>query len=246
MTPRELSMPEPVTLAIDIGGSSLKAGLLATNGAVLGEQVRCATPSKGGPEQVVAALAELVRRLGPFDRISVGFPGAIRRGVILTAPNLASASWHGVALGERLATVLGKPVRLANDATMQGLGAITGHGLECIVTFGTGMGFALFREGVPAPQIELSRHPIGRYSSYDDFVGNAALVKVGAGPWNRRVLKVIERVKALVNYDTLYLGGGNARLLAIPMPPEISIVSNEAGVTGGIRLWDAAVDGAFI
>jgi polyphosphate glucokinase len=246
MSPQEATMPAPVTLALDIGGSSLKAGRLSTSGMVMGDQVHCPTPKKGGPDQVVAALAELVRPLGSFDRVSVGFPGAIRRGVILTAPNLASASWHGVALAERLTEVFGKPVRLANDATMQGLGSIRGKGLECIVTLGTGMGFALFREGVPAPQIELSRHPIGRHPSYDDYVGNATVLEIPADQWNRRVIRVIERVRALVNFDMLYLGGGNARLVTVALPPDVEIVSNLAGVTGGIRLWDDAVEVAFV
>ena len=103
---------------------------------------------------------ELVGPLGRFQRISIGFPGVVRGGRVLTAPNLGTEAWHGFPLAAALAERLGAPARLANDATVQGLGVIAGHGLECVITLGTGMGFALFEDGRPGPHLELSQHPV--------------------------------------------------------------------------------------
>ena len=99
---------------------------------------------------------------------------------MLTAPNLGTEAWHGFPLADQLAERLGAPARLANDATVQGLGVIAGHGLECVITLGTGMGFALFEDGVPGPHLELSQHPVRGRKTYDQYLGNAALPRSGA------------------------------------------------------------------
>lgn len=158
--------------------------------------------------------------------------------MILTAPNLGAGNWHRVDFAAPLADRLGYPVRLANDATVQGLGAIAGHGLECAITLGTGMGFALFEDGRPGPHLELGQHIGWKKRSYDRYVGHAALVDVGTKHWQRRVARVIERLHVLVNFDTLYIGGGNARLIGFTLPADTHVVSNDTGISGGVRLWD--------
>jgi polyphosphate glucokinase len=136
-------LAKPLTLAIDIGGSHLKAAVLNASGKMSTEPVRIKTPKPATPETVVAALISLSRRLGQFDRVSIGFPGVVRADFILTAPNLDNKEWHGFKLGAVLADALGKPVRMLNDASIQGLGVITGRGLECVLTMGTGRSAAL-------------------------------------------------------------------------------------------------------
>jgi polyphosphate glucokinase len=138
-----------------------------------------------------------------------------------------------------------KPVRMLNDASIQGLGVITGRGLECVLTLGTGMGFALFRDGAIAPHLELSQHPIRKRKTYDEYVGKAALESVGRRRWSKRVHKIIAILEAVVAYDVLYIGGGNAELIEPPLPANIKIVPNTAGITGGVRLWDGIMDHAF-
>jgi len=236
---------EPLTLAIDIGGSHLKAGVLDLAAAMIAGPQRVTTPKPAKPEAVVVALVALTTALGRFDRISVGFPGVVRAGCVRAAPNLGGKAWRGFPLAAELARHLGKPVRMLNDASIQGLGVIGGHGLECVLTMGTGMGFALFEDGRLAPHLEMSQHPVKTGTTYDQYVGNAALQKIGAKHWNRRMRKVIGYMKALVSYDMLYIGGGNARLIAPPLPGDVKLVSNEAGITGGIRLWDKRMDAAF-
>jgi polyphosphate glucokinase len=236
----------PRTLAIDIGGTRLKASVLAATGRMVEQPNRVDTPRPSKPDAVVAALAELAKVLGSFDRISIGFPGVVRRGRVITAPNLGTADWHGYALADALRERLGKPARMLNDATVQGLGAISGRGLECVITLGTGMGFALFDRGYPGPHLELSQHPVHKGMTYDQWIGNAALQKVGPKSWNRRVRKAIGFIATLVNYDTLAIGGGNAKRIDFALPAGVRTVSNEAGITGGIRLWDPSLDPLFV
>jgi polyphosphate glucokinase len=128
---------------------------------------------------------------------------------------------------------------------VQGLGVIARRGLECVITLGTGIGFALFEAGRPAPHLELSQHPVHNGLTYDKYIGNAALHGVGRRRWNRRVRKAIGHIITLTSCDTLYIGGGNAKHLQLDLPANVRIVSNEAGITGGIRLWDALPEGAF-
>jgi len=169
----------------------------------------------------------------------------VREGRVLTAPNLDTPSWHDFPLANAMRERLGASVRLANDATVQGLGVITGKGIECVITLGTGMGFALFENGRPAPHLELSQHPVHGRKTYDQYLGNAAMREIGRKRWNRRVHKGIGFIAVLTDFEALYIGGGNARHIQGDLPPKVSTVSNEAGITGGIRLWDARLNELF-
>ncbi len=235
----------PITLALDIGGTNLKAGLLDRDGGTVGERGKVATMHPSPPDRVVPALVELAGRLGSFDRVSVGFPGLVRDGVVRTAPNLGTKEWGGYDLTGALQSRLGKPVRMLNDATVQGLGVISGHGLELVITLGTGFGFALYQEGRLAPQLEMSQHVVRKDMTYDQYLGVAALKKVGRKHWQRRVQRALAQLRAVVNFDMLYIGGGDAQKVDFELPADIRIVSNDAGITGGVRLWDSRLDDAF-
>ena len=235
----------PLTLAIDIGGSHLKAAVLDREGNVRGEPVRVETPDPATPEATVEALVKLVEPLVKFDRVSIGFPGVVRSGSIFTAPTLRDKHWDGFDLAAALSNAWKRPIRILNDASVQGLGVITGNGIECVITMGTGLGFALFDNGRLGPHLELSRHPVRKDKTYNEYVGHAALVEVGKSRWNKRMRKVIRIFEKVINYDALYIGGGNARLIKFPLPENVKIVPNEAGITGGIRLWDERWGNAF-
>jgi polyphosphate glucokinase len=237
--------PAPLTLAIDIGGSRLKAGLLDTNGEMVAGPNRVDTPPRPVPQVVVEALVGLAGQLGGFDRISVGFPGVVRQGQVLTAPNLGTDDWRHFPLAASLTDKLGKPTRMMNDAEVQGLGVIIGKGLECVITLGTGMGFSLFQDGHPSPHLELSQHPIRTGKTYDQYVGAAAYRQIGRKHWNRRVKRALECIDTLVGFDMLYIGGGNAKHVTLDLPANVRLVSNEAGITGGVRLWDHTLDQMF-
>ena len=235
----------PRTLAIDVGGTRMKAGILDVDGVMVTGPVRVDTPVPRAPADVVAGLVELVGPLGPFDRISVGFPGVVRGGRILTAPNFGTDVWHGYPLGSDLAERLGRPARVLNDASVQGLGVISGVGLECVITLGTGFGFALFQDGRLAPHLEVGQHPVAKDKTYDQYLGNAALHKAGRAKWNKRLRKAIGFLDTLVTYDTLLIGGGNAQVIDFALPPNVQVVPNTAGITGGVRLWGAKMDEEF-
>jgi len=235
----------PVTLALDIGGTGLKAGRLDPQGAMIGQRARIATPHPSPPAVLIPALVGLVKDLGAFDRISVGFPGVVRAGRTLTAPHLGTKDWAGFDLAGALKEQLGQPARVENDATVQGLGVISGQGLECVITLGTGFGFALYDSGRLGPHLEMSQHVIRGRKTYDEYIGVDAFKKVGPKRWRRRAQRIIDQVRVVVNYDTLYIGGGNAHQVTFELPSNVKIVSNEAGITGGVRLWDAAMDISF-
>ena len=228
---------QPVTLAIDIGGSGIKGILLKPTGQPIGERLRIVTPQPSTPQAVFAGIAELVQGLGSFDRVSVGFPGVIHHGQVKTAPNL-DASWPGTNLVEELEHQLKKPVRAANDADVQGYGAIKGQGVELVITLGTGFGTALFVNGHLVPNLEIGHHPFRKEQTYEEQLGANALKVVGKKRWNQRLAKAIAILDRVINFDHLYIGGGNGKKVTIPLPPHVTIVSNAAGLLGGISLWD--------
>jgi polyphosphate glucokinase len=231
-------MDEPRTLAIDIGGTGIKAALLDDAGSLIGERQRVPTPPKPvAPEDLVRAIDEVAAPLGTYERVSVGFPGYVRDGRVITAPNLGTDALAGFDLQSVLAEHLGKPVRVLNDADVQGFGAIKGQGLEMVLTLGTGAGTALFHDGEIMPHLELAHHPVSGNKTYDEYVGNAARKKKGKKAWNKRVTKVIDILREVVRFDHLYIGGGNAKDITFPLPPDVTIVPNTDGLTGGIQLW---------
>jgi polyphosphate glucokinase len=223
----------PLTLAIDIGGTGLKVGVLDADGNVIEPHVRIDTPKKGTPEQVLEALLGMIQPLGTFDRISVGFPGVVRANHVMTAPNLANAAWRDYPLAAALTDRLGKPVRMLNDATVHGLGVVTGFG------------FALFDKGSLTPHLELAHHPIRNDKDYDQYIGDAALRKIGRKRWNKRLAFALSCVRGLTGYDLLHIGGGNARHIRLELEQNVRIVPNEAGIVGGVRLWDPRLDPYF-
>lgn len=231
----------PHTLAIDIGGTGLKASVLDAEGRMLVKRVRTPTPVPSTPAAVLGALDGLIKPLPPFDRISIGFPGVVRRGAVITAPNLGTKAWRRFALQDEISKLFGKPARLENDAEVAGLGMIDGKGLEVVITLGTGFGTAIFSDGRMTPHLELAHHPVRKSETYDQYVGDAAMKAVGKKRWNRRVLRVIVIVRTLLNYDTLHIGGGNATHIDFKLPKNVCLASNEKGITGGIRLWDEGV-----
>ena len=231
-------MNQPRTLAIDIGGSGIKAALLDTDGSMIGKPQRVPTPPKPvAPEALVGAIDKAASPLGDFERVSVGFPGYVRDGRVLTAPNLGSDVLAGFDLQSALARHWGKPVRVLNYADVQGFGAIKGRGVEMVLTLGTGAGTAIFRDGEIMTHLELAHHPVSGGKTYDEYIGNAAREKKGRKTWNRRVAKVIDILREVVRFDHLYLGGGNAKDIAFALPSDVTIVPNTDGLTGGIRLW---------
>lgn len=225
-----------ITLAVDIGGSGLKAMLLDGAGKALSDRQRVDTPAVPTPNLVLNCLDDLRKQLGAFDRVSVGFPGVIKRGSTWTAANL-DPSWVGYPLQAELEKRWKKPVRVANDAAVQGYGAIQGDGVELALTLGTGLGSSLFTAGRLCPGLELAHHPWRKGKTYEDFLGRRGLDKYGKKRWNKFLQEAIDQTTRLFNWDYLYIGGGNTKKIEFAMPKNVKLVSNEAGLLGGVALW---------
>lgn len=229
--------PDERILSIDIGGSRIKGALLDIGGNMLMDYQRITTPKFPGPENVKQGILELSRNFQKFTKVAIGFPGYVRAGVIYTAPNLGTNKWRKIHLSEELSGMLGKPVRIVNDADMQGLGVASGKDLEMVVTLGTGFGSALLMHGTLLPHLEIGQHPFTRRKTYDQFIGNSALEDIGPEKWNKRLQKVISVLKTVFNYDHLFISGGNAKKITFNLDKNISLVANIDGIKGGAKLW---------
>jgi polyphosphate glucokinase len=225
------------TLCIDIGGTGIKAIVLDAKATPVSERVRAVTPQPATPTAVLRVIVGLVKQQPAFDRVSVGFPGVVRKGVTETAYNL-HPRWVGVNLAKALQKLLHKPVRVCNDADVQGFGIIKGKGEEMVITLGTGLGCALFVNGVLVPNIELAHHPFRKGKTYEDLLGVAGLKKLGKKKWNKELRKAIATMEHLFNYDHLFIGGGNAKKIDGDLPPRVSVAPNLAGLLGGVKLWE--------
>jgi polyphosphate glucokinase len=230
-----LAAHAPVTLSIDIGGSGIKTMLLDARGKQLSERERVVTPAVPTPRAVLRVLEVLRSRLPNFDRVSVGFPGIVKHGVTCVAVNLHPL-WANFPLQRELEKRWRKPARVANDAAVQGFGAVEGRGVELVLTLGTGVGSALFINGRLCPGLELGHHP-WKKKTYEDYLGRRGLDHYGKKHWNKLLQEAIAQTAATFNWDHLYLGGGNTKRITFNLPKNVSIVSNEDGILGGVALW---------
>lgn len=243
------------TLSIDIGGSGLKASILDAGGQMTTERVRIATPYPCPPVRLVEAIGELVQPLGGAHRASVGFPGLVRHGRVIEVPSLSrpaydadgdpelAQAWFEFDLAGALAQQLGIPTKVVNDADMQGCAVVSGTGMEFVMTLGTGIGTALFDNGVLLPHLELSHGPFKSGMTIDEAVGNVQRKAIGKERWIRRVHKTIEIFHEMLWFDHLYVGGGNAKHLSVSdVGPKGQIVPNSAGILGGVRIWELDAD----
>ena len=248
-------MDGPRTLAIDIGGSGLKAIVLAPDGRMVSDRHRRETPYPCTPSVLLDELTELAAGQPEHDRVSVGFPGTIRKGRVRVVPAFSRrkpgqppdpelvALWTGFELETALRERFGKPTRVANDADVQGCAVISGRGMELVVTLGTGIGSAVFFDGVLLPHMELSHGRFGEGLSIEVACGDNERQKIGKDAWRDRVMDALDAFEEMVLPDHLYIGGGNAKKLdPDKIGPNRTIVPNISGLLGGIALWDRTAE----
>jgi polyphosphate glucokinase len=224
------------TLTIDIGGTGIKAWTLSPNGKPINERVRIPTPKSATPRNVLAVIRKLASKSAKFSRVSAGFPGVVKDGVVYTAANLGKG-WNGFDLAAALEKGLGRPARVANDADVQGLGSVTGRGIELVLTLETGVGSVIFVDGHRI-HLEVGHHPFHKGRTYEDELGARALKRKGKKKWNKMLADAINDTQRMFNYDRLYLGGGNTKYIKFKLPSNVSTVSNLNGLLGGIKLWE--------
>ena len=243
-----------LTLSIDIGGTGLKASVLNAQGEMTADRVRVDTPYPCPPQTLVDTLASLVEPLPTAHRVSVGFPGLVRKGCVIEVPSLSrreyggdrdpelAAAWSQFDLASALADRFSRPTRVVNDADMQGCAVVDGTGFEFVMTLGTGVGTALFSDGVLLPHMELSHGPFKDGLTFDLALGNAARKDIGNDRWVKRVRKAIRAFDDMLYFDRIFIGGGNAKhLTPDDIGPKGQVVPNTAGILGGIRVWDHSI-----
>ena len=253
--PGEPGAPGERTLTFDVGGTGLKATVLDGAGVPLVDRVRVRTPYPCPPERFIATLLEVSEDLPAFDRISVGIPGVIRGGRVLATPHFVTeagpftpvrpdllAAWKEYDAATELHKAFACPVRVVNDAELAGFAVVTGTGFEVLFALGTGLGAALFDNGRLLPKLELSHAPFRRGETYDQQLGDHARRAVGNVTWTRRFERALARWHAVLWWDRLYIGGGNAKHLDGEITFEHTRVGNEAGLLGGFKLWQYPLD----
>ncbi len=241
----------PFTLAVDIGGTGMKASVLDADGLMVADRVRTPTSYPLPPEKLVTDLTRLTSPLPAAERASVGFPGMIREGRVLSAPHFSTKSgpgspvdpqlaalWSNFDLASALSEWFGIPTKVANDADIQGAAVVGGKGLEVVITLGTGFGSGVFYQGQMMPHLEIAHQPFRKGETYNDQLGEAARREIGDDRWNKRLTKAIANMRGLLFFDHLYVGGGNSRRVNHHnLDDDVTIVDNTAGILGGIKLW---------
>ena len=247
--------PEPSTLAVDCGGSGIKASVLDAAGTLHVPAVRVPTPYPLSPQRLAETIARIAAGMPPAQRATVGVPGMIRHGVVVATPHYVTrsgprsavlpelqAAWAGCDLQALLGDRLGVPTLVLNDAEVHGAGVVSGTGLELVLTLGTGLGSALFDGGRLAPHLELSHAPVRRATTYDAWLGEHERARLGDALWSRRVRRAVDGLRPVFLWDRLYLGGGNSRRLRAPslerLGDDVVVVPNQAGIVGGVRAWE--------
>jgi polyphosphate glucokinase len=216
--------------SLDVGGTDIKAAALDEKGKMTTERQRLRTPRNATPRTVIAKWWASATASQP------AFPAYSRTAWFNSAPNLGKG-WRNFPLEQELKSKLDVPVRIVNDADVQGLGAVSGRGDELVITLGTGFGSVLFVDGHRI-HLELGHHPFHNGKTYEDELGHLALEKKGKRKWNKLLREAIDQLALTFGYDRLYIGGGNTKFIKFELPANVKAVSNEEGLRGGIKLWD--------
>lgn len=211
-------------LVVDIGGTGVK--VLATGQS---ERRRFPSGPTMTPEQMVAGVKDIAADW-EYDVVSIGYPGLIRKGQIVSEPHNLAPGW----VGFDFQAAFGCPVKVMNDAAMQALGSFQG-GLMLFLGLGTGLGSALIADGAVWP-MELA-HLAYRKGTLEDYLGLRGLKRLGKKKWNRHVAFVVDRLIAALHPDDVVLGGGEAKKL-MTLPPGCRAGENANAFLGGFRMWE--------
>jgi predicted NBD/HSP70 family sugar kinase len=211
-------------LVIDVGGTHVK---------VSDQHHKAPVKIDSGPQMTAERMVAAVREATAgwkYTAISIGYPGPVLHGRPLAEPHNLGRGWVGFDYEK----ALGWPVKIVNDAAMQAIGSYEG-GRMLFLGLGTGLGSAMIVDGVLEP-MELAHLPYRRGRTYEDYIGEAGLERLGKKKWRRRVFDVTEQLKSATEADYVVLGGGNARLLK-DLPKGARQGNNENAFKGGVRMW---------
>jgi polyphosphate glucokinase len=222
-------------LVIDIGGTHVK--LLASGHET---PIKLASGHSLTPRELVRVVSRAVKEAGwRYDVISIGYPGVVRRNTIVKNPHNLGEGWVRFDFAKAFRC----RVKIVNDAAMQALGSYHG-GDMLFLGLGTGLGSALIVDGVLKP-LELAHLPYRKGRTYEDYVGDAGLKRLGRRKWASHTMDVIARLHAALVTDEVVIGGGNSKVLRtlVSLPRSIRLGSNARAFVGGYRLWDKKARG---
>ncbi len=243
-----------LTLSIDCGGLSIKASVLDDEGTMHAQSVAVPTPYPLSPTRLLEIFSDIAAQLPKADRLTIGFPGMVRHGVVVHTPHYINTkgprtkvdpelfmAWKGFDVQSAVLAKFGVPTLVLNDAEVHGAGVVAGSGFEVVLTLGTGLGCAVFDGGKLAPHIELSHAPVRRSTIYDEWIGEHERRRLGDSFWSRRIRMMVADLRPVFLWDRLYLGGGNSRRIRPEvieaLGDDVVIVPNAAGIMGGARAW---------
>ena len=188
---------------------------------------------ESGPKMTVQEMVEGVKKSAEgwsFTVVSLGYPGPVLRGRPVSEPRNLARGWVGFDFEK----AFGCPVKLINDAAMQALGSYQG-GRMLFLGLGTGLGSAMIVDGMVEP-MELAHLPF-RKLTFEDYVGERGLKRLGKKRWRRRIVEAVEILSAALQPTDVVIGGGNVKKLK-HLPPNTRAGDNDNAFTGGFRLWE--------
>jgi polyphosphate glucokinase len=216
-------------LVIDVGGTHVK---------IAGSWDRVTHRIPSGPTMTAADMARAVMELTKgwdYEAISLGYPGPVKDNRPFREPINIAGGWTTFDFQK----AFGKPVRVINDAAMQALGSYAG-GRMLFLGLGTGLGTSIVDHWRVEP-LEVAHLPYRKGKSYEEYLGDAGLQKMGDERWEKHVHKVCDLLRAALLCDGIVLGGGNARKL-VTLPDAATRGSNENAIQGGVRLWERVAE----
>ncbi len=214
-------------LAIDIGGSHVKMRVFGRR-----EMRQFESGLNLTPRQMVARVHELTGDW-TYDAVSIGYPGMVLHGKVVAEPHNLGSGWVGFDFRR----AFGRPTHVMNDAAMQAIGSYEG-GRMLFLGLGTGLGSAMIVDGVVAP-MELAHLPYKKGRTYEEYVGERGLKRLGGKRWRRTVGEVVTQLSTVLEADYVVIGGGNARKLK-RLPKNARLGSNDFAFLGGFRAWHHA------
>jgi polyphosphate glucokinase len=216
-------------LVIDVGGTNIKLKLQNS------DEIRKIPSGHALSGQHMVNAVRQATADWSYDAVTIGYPGPVVKGRISLEPVNLGKGW----LAFDFAQAFGKPVKLINDAAMQALGSYEG-GRMLFLGLGTGLGSTMIIDGVIAP-MELGHLPYRKGRTFEEYVGNAAMKRMGRRKWQAAVFDVVRRLSNALIPDYVVLGGGNVKKLD-ELPLNCRAGDNDNAFIGGVRLWEGTVE----
>lgn len=240
-------------LGLDIGGTGLKAAVVdTTNGKLITPAKQLATPERATPKSLATTLAELIRQFEWSGPVGIGYPGVVINGTTYSAAHL-SDKWIEAKALELFSDVIPNQLSLINDADAAGLAEMafgagvdwnrSGCGAVLLLTFGTGIGSALFCNGQLFPNTELGHLLVGEHSAEDRAAGKIKTeLKLSWPDWAGRLNIVLAEYEKLLSPELIIIGGG----LSENYDQFASLINCRAEVVAARFRNDAGIVGAAL